>query len=237
MGSCERLHGLKLAHMQSWSQKLGHYALMGLLPLLTVGGVSLVIKQLRYDLHWVGKQNTRMTAEHKAWWGLERFLRDSESCSSYFRGKRLGETIVGEGRVFGPRVGQEWLKTGWLVKDIYVLKREDEVAWNVRRAPKSDTVYVKVSLVPKPEQVSAGVDYILNAPSVSRIFAVGVTLAEEKVFTSRNQSDALNLCRKTAFELGAELRHSGRGIASFGSEYQARCLMVSDHFPIWSCSK
>ena len=220
------------------------WALWGLLPLLTTAGISLMIKQVRNDLSWVRVQTQKQSSEQRAWWGLERFFADSKSCSTFFRGKRLGEAVIEEAQGFGPKLGQEWLKTGWIVKDVYVLRRVDEVAWNLRQELKSDTAYVKVSLVPRPSQGQAmGVDYLLSAPSISRIFPVKMTLGEERTFPGCDQSQSQLTCQREAFKVGGRaLMLPSRSLASKGLKckdggfkHQARCLLAGDHFPIWNC--
>ena len=216
-------------------------------------GMALILYQIRNDLHLVSAQNIKHSNEHRAWYAMEKFFKDTHSCTNMFRGKKLGETVLGANG-FGPHVGHEWLNTGWVVQDLYLLRREDEVAWNVREKsamPGEEwnqklghgKIYVKVSLVPRPpEGESIGLDYLLNTSSISRIFPMKVTMAEERVFTECEMSEAREACQKAAFDMGAIAQMKlGRAPASEsmkcseGMVHRTQCFMAGERFPIWKC--
>lgn len=243
----------KVKHKTRALKQSGVFVIWGILSAFIVIGICLILFQLRNDLQLVSVQNIKHTNEHRAWYGLEKFMRDSQSCTKMFRGKKLGDTILGP-NTFGPTVGREWLNTGWVVQDIYLLRREDEVAWNVRKKGTKTAqewnqdlghgkIYVKVSLVPKPpEGENISLDYLLNTTSISRIFPMTVTMAEERIFTDCKMSEARQACQKMAFDMGAIAQmRLGRTPASEsmkceqGMMHKTKCFMTGDRFPIWKC--
>ena len=224
-------------------------AMWGVLVAFILAGIFLVGHQLRQDLQMVSMHNHKQANVSRAWYGMEKFFRDTQSCSGFFQGHRLGDTVVGEG--FGPIIGREWLNTGLIVKDLYLLKREDEVAWHVRTDKTAQhwnprvgegNIYVKVSLVARPDEGGMGIDYLLNTPGISRIFQVKVTMARELILSNCDAHKTQQACQQAALEVGslAQIRPS-RAPASLGMKCEGRephtvqCLLPGDRFPIYKC--
>src|SRR5690606_5936712 len=117
---------------------------------------TLVVFQIRRDLREASAFAPH-SGEHEAWVTLERFFKDDLKCSQMLAGKGPGDTVLGGAGPEAPQVGQEWRGTGWVIKDLYVLRREDEASWQLKRPAMplaqegEGHVYVKVSLVPKPK--------------------------------------------------------------------------------------
>lgn len=209
-------------------------------------GSALVVLQLRHGLEQVSAHNEKLKNEGQAWYGMEKFFKDTQSCSGFFHGRRLGDTVVGEG--FGPVIGKEWLNTGLIVKDLYLLRREDEVAWNVKKGawdPLSGEgeIYVKVTLVARPENGEMlGVDYLLNAPAVSRIFSMKVSMSEERTFTDCDAQKVQAACQQAAFESGSlPLIRRARAPAATdlkcddATAHRTTCVLPGERFPINKC--
>lgn len=152
-----------------------------ILTVFTGTAISLMVWQVRHGLEHVVSYQPSRPGEKLAWGAMEEFWESPGACTRLLRGHRLGQslhTVMNQ----GPRPGSEWRGSGWIVKDVYLLGRQDEAAWMARRnGDGKDSVYVKVSLVPRPKQgVPLSVSYIIHAPSVSRIFPLGARLSHAR---------------------------------------------------------
>jgi hypothetical protein len=156
-----------------------------ILTVFTLTAISLMVWQVRSGLEHVVSYQTSRPGEERAWSAMRDFWESPGACTRLLRGNRLGHSLIPVWHS-APRPGSEWQGTGWIVKDVYLLGRQDEAAWMARRqGDAKNTVYVKVSLVPRPKQgIPLSVSYLIHAPSVSRIFALGAELSQSRTIAS-----------------------------------------------------
>ncbi len=225
----------------------GSAAVVAVLVTFVCASIMLVMFQVRQDLEHTTSFSQEKVSEHTAWMGLERFFRDNPVCTQLLKRKKMGESLMGSYEAEMPKVGREWDETGWLIKEMYVLRREDEIAWQVKRNPSTQpgvsTVYLKIGLVPRPAPgVKAGVDYMLRAPTSTRLIAVKVTMAHERVFGHCDRQVAEQACYQAGELKGIMPRLvSGRMPASKefqcgGEGYRVQCLIPDNEAPIWRCN-
>lgn len=226
----------------------GSAVLVAVLVTFVCASITLVMFQVRHDLEQSTAFNEEKVSEHTAWMGLERFFRDNPVCTQLLKRKKLGESLMGGREPESPQVGREWDETGWLIKDMYVLRREDEIAWQVKRAPSSlpgvATVYLKISLIPKPAPgIKAGVEYMLRAPTSTRLIGVKVTQAHERVFGHCKRQAAEQACYQAGEAKGIMPKLAGgrmpasKDFRCGGSEgYKVQCLIPDNEAPIWRCN-
>lgn len=220
----------------------GSAVVLVILVVFVCTSIGLVMMQVRRDLEHTTAFDPEKVSEHTAWVGLERFFRDNQGCTELLKRKKLGEHVVG-------MVGQEWDETGWLIKDMYVLRREDEVSWQVsrpshHRVPGVSTVYLKVTLVPRPaEGVKTGVDYMLRAPTSTRLIGVKVTMAHERVFGHCRRQVAEQACYQAGESLGIMPKLSGGRMPASKEfqcgkhePYRVQCLIPDTEAPIYRCN-
>lgn len=210
--------------------------------------IVLVMFQVRQDLEHSSAFTQEKVSEHAAWMGLERFFRDNPVCTQFLKRKKLGESLLGGRAPATPQVGREWDESGWLIKDMYVLRREDEIAWQVKRAPSSlpgvATVFLKISLIPKPAPgIKAGVEYMLRAPTSTRLIGVKVTMAHERVFGHCRRQAAEQACYQAGEAKGIVPRLAGGRMPASkdfqcgeSQGYRVQCLIPEDTAPIWRCN-
>ena len=223
----------------------GSAVVMAILVTFVCASITLVMFQVRRDLEHATAFDEERVSENTAWVGLERFFRDNPACTQLLKRKKLGESFLGAPETDMPKVGREWDETGWLIKEMYVLRREDEIAWHLKRStsarPGVSTVYLKISLVPKPaEGIKAGVDYMLRAPTSTRLISVRVTMAQERVFAHCQRQVAEQACYQAGEAKGIMPRMSGGRMPAskeFQCEgYRVQCLIPEDIAPIWRCN-
>ena len=223
----------------------GSAVVVAILVTFVCASITLVMFQVRRDLESTTSFVQEKVGENTAWVGLERFFRDNPVCTQLLKRKKLGESLMGASEPEMPRVGREWDDTGWLVKEMYVLRREDEIAWHVKRnvssRPGVSTVYVKIDLVPGPAPgIKAGVDYMLRAPTSTRLIAVRVTMAHERVFGHCQRQVAEQACYQAGETMGIMPRMSGGRMPAskeFQCEgYRVQCLIPDNEAPIWRCN-
>jgi hypothetical protein len=226
----------------------GSAAVVVILVTFVCASITLVMFQVRRDLELTTAFDEEKVSENAAWVGLERFFRDNPVCTQFLKRKKLGESLLGGRGDDMPKVGREWDESGWLVKEMYVLRREDEIAWQVKRNPSSrpglSTVYLKIGLVPLPAPgIKAGVDYMLRAPTSTRLIAVRVTMAHERVFGHCQRQVAEQACYQAGEARGIMPRMSGGRMPASqefqcreGEPYRVQCLIPEDSAPIWRCN-
>jgi hypothetical protein len=223
----------------------GSTVVMVILVTFVSASITLVMFQVRRDLEHATAFDEERVSENTAWVGLERFFRDNLVCTQFLKRKKLGESLIGAHQPDMPRVGREWDDTGWLVKEMYVLRREDEIAWHVKRNASShpgvSTVFLKIGLVPKPAAgIQAGVDYVLRAPTSTRLIAVRVTMAHERVFNHCQRQVAEQACYQAGEMMGIMPRMAGRRIPASKEfqcgGYRVQCLIPDNDAPIWRCN-
>lgn len=120
--------------------------------------------------------NTTKNDEWAVWQQMENYFKDSKTCSTLLRGHRRGDSLLGHEK--GLLVGREWRESGWIVKDLYVLRKEDEVAWELNPDPDHEgQIFLKVSLIPRPAKgEKLGVHYLLAAPTSTRLIPIEAKL-------------------------------------------------------------
>lgn len=221
---------------------------VGILVTFVCVSITLVMFRLRRHLELTTAFDEEKVSESTAWVGLERFFRQNSVCTQLLRRKKLGESLLGGPQGGMPTVGREWDETGWLVKEMYVLRREDEIAWHVKRnvstRPGVSTVYLKIGLVRKPAAgIKVGVDYMLRAPTSTRLIDVRVTMAHERVFGHCQRQIAEKACYKAGETKGIMPRMSGgrmpasKEFSCDGARpYKVQCLIPEDTAPIWRCN-
>ncbi len=226
----------------------GSAVVMAILVTFVCASITLVMFQVRRDLERTSSFDEEKVSENTAWVGVERFFRDNPGCTQLLKRKKLGESLMGAQEPDMPKVGREWDETGWLVKEMYVLRREDEIAWQLKRTtsarPGVSTVYLKISLVPKPASgIKAGVDYMLRAPTSTRLVGVKVTMAHERVFGHCQRQVAEQACYQAGERLGIMPRMAGGRMPASkefqcgeGDPYKVQCLIPEDTAPIWRCN-
>ena len=204
-------------------------------------------QNLPLDLPWALLGGNSPQQFMKAYWH-KRPLLVRGAIPAFEISKKLGESLMGAPETDMPKVGREWDETGWLVKEMYVLRREDEIAWNVKRSgssrPGVSTIFLKIDLVPKPGPgIKAGIDYMLRAPTSTRLIAVRVTMAHERVFGHCQRQVAEQACYQAGEKMGLMPRMTGGRMPASkefqcgGSEgYKVQCLMPDNEAPIWRCN-
>lgn len=225
----------------------GTIAIWGILGTFILAAVLLVSWQLRDDFMELQQVNQARTADTSAWEGLEQFFARTQHCSGFLQGRKLGETLLTQ-FPGAPVIGRPWGKAGHVVKDLYLLRREDEVAWQVRDQLEWDgltgegIIYLKVSLVKLAEGEEASVDELLHRTAVSRIFGLRVSMAREQVYADCDPQKAKEACEQAGFEMGAVPRMKLiRAPASQANQCDGQapqamaCVLPGDHFPITRC--
>ncbi len=141
------------------------------------------------------------THQHQAWLDLEAFISDPSICPHIFKNKKLGSSVIETNSLIGIRVGKVWRESGFVVKDIYVLKAEEEILWSTQRRER-DRIYVKITLVEKPLDQSLSLQYMMNASEYTRIISIPATVGEEFAFNDCSKSDAENFCHEISSVYG-----------------------------------
>ncbi len=111
------------------------------------------------------------------------------------RGHRRGDSLLGlEGAL---RVGREWQSSGWIVKDLYLLRKEDEVAWELKLDPdREGQIFLKVSLIPKPQKgEKLGIHYLLAAPTSSRLIPIDTELVADEMRAPASSNSIIKECK------------------------------------------
>ncbi len=211
-----------------------------LLITFVVIATILVVLQIRQDLQAASAFDPQRLGEREAWVTLERYFKDNLQCSQFLAGKKQGETILHSDDPRGPKVGSPWKESGWIIKDIYLLKPDEQVHWQVAADVKTHVV-LKIALVPKPlEGVALSVEYLLNAPTSTRLITVPVTKATEWVYQSCSRSDAERSCleKGSGKNIEVSLSRSPAGVGENcpkGVSFEAHCLKFHPEAPIWRC--
>jgi len=215
---------------------------LAILVAFVCAAISLAMLRIREDLNVATAFNGERVGEHEAWVSFERYFKDHQRCTEFMKGKRLGDAILGGGTFEAPQVGREWKESGWIVKDLYLLREEDEMAWDLPRTDEKQ-VYLKVSLVPRPHSgEKVGLQYMLNAPTSMRLIPLKVLQAHEQVFAHCGREEAEEACYQLGLKKGVIPKiQVERAPASVkkqcerGVIHQAHCLLPMDDAPIWKC--
>lgn len=211
-----------------------------LLIAFVVIATVLVVLQIRQDLQAASAFDPQRLGEREAWVTLEHYFKDNIQCSQFLNGKKHGDTIITPDDPRGPKVGSSWRDSGWIVKDIYLLKSDEQVHWQIAADLKSHVV-LKVTLVPKPRKgIALSVEYLLNAPASTRLIPVPVTKAFKWVFQSCSRSEAEKSCLEKEFGKNIEvsLSRSPAGVGEAcpkGVSFEAHCLKHHPEAPVWRC--
>lgn len=165
-----------------------------ILALLLIGFVaSAIYLTLRHAGTSIA--NTQNNAEWVVWQQMESYFKNTKTCTSIMRGHRRGDSLLGhEKSLF---VGREWQGSGWIVKDLYVLRKEDEVAWELNPDPEHEgQLFLKVSLIPRPsEGKKLGVHYLLEAPTSTRLIPIDAELGSLDVRGPASSSHFIKECK------------------------------------------
>jgi len=219
--------------------------MVSLLAGLVGFGTYWVLTHARFDATEVEFSNQRHAQQVGVWRDLAAFFQHPRHCTSFLQGHKLGESLIGSEKGH-PIIGQEWNKSGWVVKELYLLRRQDEVAWQVNdsellRPRAEQLVYLKVGVVPKP-QGKITVDYLLSSRPSYRIFPIPVALGEVRTFAGCDSRLNEIACQSVGLSLGATAKLAvSRAPASVskrcqgGRWHQALCVLQADHLPIRRC--
>lgn len=165
-----------------------------ILALLLIGFVASAIY---FSLHHVGPSiaSTHQNAEWVVWQQMERYFKNAKTCTSLMRGHRRGDSLLGHEKSL--LVGREWQGSGWIVKDLYVLRKEDEVAWELNPDPEHEgQLFLKVSLIPRPSKgEKLGVHYLLEAPTSTRLIPIDAELGSLDVRGPASSSHFIKECK------------------------------------------
>jgi hypothetical protein len=221
---------------------LGEQGLARLLVLMgtfVCGSILLMVTHVRRDLRL-----NQAVDPHEGWVSLEQFFKDAENCTTLLKSRMPGESLLAKGMPAEfPRVGMEWQGSGQVIKEMYILRKEDEIAWQVPKHT-SSTVYLKIEMVPNPMPgVKIGVDYMLHAPTTSRLIAIQVERAEEHFIGDCERRMAERTCYQTARAKGVSpkllkgerLPASKQFNCGGKKAYGVQCLIPSKNAPIWKC--
>jgi hypothetical protein len=84
------------------------------------------------------------------------------------------------------------------------------------------------------------VDYVLRAPTSTRLIAVRVTMAHERVFNHCQRQVAEQACYQAGEMMGIMPRMAGRRIPASKEfqcgGYRVQCLIPDNDAPIWRCN-
>jgi hypothetical protein len=133
--------------------------------------------------------------EWSVWQQMESYLKNRKTCTTLMRGHRRGDSLLGlEGAL---RVGREWQGSGWIVKDLYLLRKEDEVAWELKPDPNYEQqIFLKVSLIPKPPQgEKLGMQYLLAAPTSLRLIPINAELGSVEMRGPASSGHIIKECK------------------------------------------
>ena len=133
--------------------------------------------------------------EWLVWQQLESYLKNSKTCTTLMKGHRRGDSLLGlEG---GLRVGREWQSSGWLVKDLYLIRIEDEVAWELKQDLNHEgQFFLKVSLIPKPlKGEKLGMEYLLTANTSSRLIQIDAELVSDEMRGPASSNPIIKECK------------------------------------------
>lgn len=139
--------------------------------------------------------STQHNAEWVVWQQMERYFKNAKSCTTLMRGHRRGDSLLGHEKSL--LVGREWQGSGWIVKDLYVLRKEDEVAWELNPDPEHEgQLFLKVSLIPRPTQgKKLGVHYLLEAPTSTRLIPIDAELGSLDVRGPASRGQIIKECK------------------------------------------
>ncbi|MBY0515535.1 MAG: hypothetical protein K2P81_01410 [Bacteriovoracaceae bacterium] len=221
----------------------GSVALMAILFVFVCVGISFSIFQIRQDMKGASAFFDKRLGEHQVLVGIENYFKDNLNCSQMLSGKRRGDLLLDNHSPNAPKIGKEWKKSGWIVKDLFLLRAEDAKGWAID-VHNLDRVHLKVSLVPKPvEGIKVGMDYLLNAPASVKIISLNVIEADEKVFSHCRRQLAQQACQEFAHSKGSVAKMDlDREPASLslncaaGVVHQVHCLVPHSDAPIWRCN-
>ncbi len=135
--------------------------------------------------------------QHKAWTDLESFISNPTVCSQVFKDKKLGSSVISNNALIGLRVGKEWRESGFVIKDLYVLSAEQEISWASSKGERNK-IFVKLTLVEKPQNEPLTLSYIMRAQEFSRILSIPAVVGEEFAFDDCKKSDAENFCHEVS---------------------------------------
>jgi len=139
--------------------------------------------------------------QHKAWVELESFISDPSICSNLFKHKKLGTSVISTNSLLGLRVGIEWRMSGFIIKDIYVLSSEQEISWASSKS-EQDKIFVKLTLVEKPQGEALSLAYMMRAQEFTRIISIPAVVGEEFAFDDCKKSDAESFCHEVSSVYG-----------------------------------
>lgn len=164
-----------------------------ILGIFLVSGWFLVCLSFDFFIHDVKV----VKDQHKAWTELEHFISDADICPHLFKSKKLGQSIINTNPLIGLRVGKEWRDSGYIIKDLYILTPEEEISWAAYKGEKNkDLVFVKVTMVEKPQDQAMTLKYMMNASEYTRILSIPAVVGEEFAFNDCRLRDAENFCHE-----------------------------------------
>ncbi len=205
------------------------------LAAFTASAVYSVTRQLRDSFHV--EDASRLA---RVWRSLETYLRSPSRCEGLLRGVREGTHLSGSA---GLAVGREWQRSGWIVKDLYLLSREDQAAWHLATAGDSEG-HLKITLVRRADPgTPGGLEHLLSAPTAVRLVALKILWGQEEVFRGCSLVKLHRACARAARVHGMPPRWRGGGRLPAGSlaecpgkrGYEVRCLLPGRERPVWAC--
>lgn len=94
-------------------------------------------------------------------------------------------------------VGREWQGSGWIVKDLYLLRKEDEIAWELNPDPEHEgQMFLKVSLIPRPSKgEKLGLHYLMAAPTSTRLIPIEAELGSLDLRGPASSGQMIKACK------------------------------------------
>lgn len=165
-----------------------------ILALLLIGFVGSAIY---LSLTHVGPSiaSTQHNAEWAVWLQMEHYFKNSKTCTSLLKGHRRGDSLLGHEKSI--LVGREWQESGWIVKDLYLLRKEDEIAWELNPDPEHEgQMFLKVSLIPRPSKgEKLGMHYLMAAPTSTRLIPIDAELGSLDLRGPASSGQMIKACK------------------------------------------